>query len=68
MCQGGFNLTTHERHYHQQSSYTICVAKDADSVWKFVPHEAILGYQEEDRNQLHETVVPATEAHPAVPG
>jgi hypothetical protein len=40
---GGFNLTTHERHYRQQSSYTICVEKNTDGVWKFAPHEAILG-------------------------
>jgi hypothetical protein len=58
---GGFNLTTHERHYRQQSRYTICVEKDADGVWKFVPHEAILGCQQEERNQLYKTVVPATE-------
>jgi len=35
-------VQTHHRHYRQQSRYTVCVKKENDSEWHYVPYGSIL--------------------------
>lgn len=59
---GGYNLRTHERHFRQQSAYTVCVQQDdATQPWKFVSHEKIFKFAVEGQDLLYKTTVPASE-------
>ena len=59
---GGHNLKTHERHFRQQSSYTVCVERDGDTKpWRFASHERVLELPEEGQDLLYKITVPSCE-------
>lgn len=59
---GGYNLKTHERHFRQQSSYTVCVEQDqATQRWRFASHERIFELPEQGQDLLYKTTVPSRE-------
>lgn len=39
-------ITSHPRHFRQQSDYTLCGAFDSDVGWKFSSHEEVLGVRQ----------------------
>lgn len=57
---GGNALTTHERHFRQQSSYTVCVEQENDR-WKFVSHQKLLDVNQMGQVYLHKMTVPSCE-------
>jgi FRG domain len=62
ISHGGYALKTHERHFRQQSSYTVCVAKeDACQRWNFVSHQNIFSLNCEDQDRLYKITVPSSE-------
>lgn len=62
ISHGGYALNAHERHFRQQSSYTVCVEQDASSgKWKFVSHQAIFGLNQQDQDRLYKITVPSSE-------
>jgi hypothetical protein len=59
---GGRALTTHERHFRQQSSYTVCVELcDSRKRWKFVPHQSVLDRGRTDQDCLYKITIPSKE-------
>lgn len=61
ISHGGYALKTHERHFRQQSSYTVCVEKDDSSgKWKFASHQAIFGLNQQDQDRLYKITVPSS--------
>jgi len=36
-------IQSHPRHFRQQSDYTICASREANSEWRFHPHETVFG-------------------------
>jgi hypothetical protein len=62
ISHGGYALKIHERHFHQQSSYAVCVEKEASCThWKFVPHQKIFGLNHGDQDRLYKIAVPSSE-------
>ena len=62
ISHGGYALKTHERHFRQQSSYTICVEQEASrKKWKFASHQRIFGLRHEDQDRLYKITVPSSE-------
>lgn len=62
ISHGGCALKTHERHFRQQSSYTVCVKQEASSrQWKFVSHQKILGLNHNDQDRLYKITIPSSE-------
>jgi hypothetical protein len=62
ISHGGYALKTHERHFHQQSSYTVCVEQEAlCRKWKFASHQNIFGLNHEDQDRLYKITVPSSE-------
>jgi hypothetical protein len=59
ISHGGYALKTHERHFRQQSSYTVCVASCEQ--WKFVSHQSIFGLGRKDQDRLYKITVPSSE-------
>jgi hypothetical protein len=53
---GGYGLKTHERHFRQKSSYTICVQKE-DNRWRLTKHQ---NFQSE-QDRLYKITVPSSE-------
>ena len=59
---GGYNLKTHERHFRQQSAYTVCVQQDdVTQPWKFVPHDGVFESPEDGQDLLYKTIIPSRE-------
>lgn len=54
----GQYVTTHKRHYVQQSQYTACVAQ-VDNEWVFHPHELELGQPSDMQDRLEKIIIPA---------
>jgi hypothetical protein len=62
ISHGGYALKTHERHFRQQSSYTVCVGQEAScGKWKFVSHQKIFGLNHNDQDRLYKITVPSSE-------
>jgi FRG domain len=64
ISHGGYNLKTHERHFRQKSSYTVCVEQDeATRGWRFVPHERSFDHKDTEMEQdvLYRTIIPSSE-------
>lgn len=51
-------VTTHKRHYIQQSQYTACVA-EIEGKWVFHRHELNLGMPADKQDRLERVVIPA---------
>ncbi len=61
ISHGGYALKTHERHFRQQSSYTVCVEQEASCrKWKFTSHQRIFGLKQ-DQDRLYKITVPSSE-------
>jgi hypothetical protein len=59
---GGYNLKTHDRHFRQKSSYTVCVERDdLTQRWRFVSHQRVFESRETDQDFLYKTTVPSSE-------
>ena len=69
---GGYGVKTHERHFRQQSAYTICVQRDsATKTWSFVSHESVFNDSSRSKtgicqNVLYKTVIASTERKKAL--
>jgi hypothetical protein len=62
IIHGGHSLKSHERHFRQRSSYTVCVEREASSgKWKFVSHQRIFGLNRKDQDRLYKITVPSSE-------
>jgi hypothetical protein len=62
ISHGGYALKTHERHFRQQSSYTVCVEQEASSKqWKFISHQKVFGLNNNDQDRLYKITVPSSE-------
>jgi hypothetical protein len=58
----GYNLKTHDRHFRQKSSYTVCVERDdLTQRWRFVSHQRVFESRETDQDFLYKTTVPSSE-------
>jgi hypothetical protein len=60
ISHGGFSLTTHERHFRQQSAYTVCVEHPTNEEWKFASHEAVFASNDRDQDQLIKITLPSS--------
>jgi hypothetical protein len=56
----GSYAVTHERHYSQQSEYTVCKKRSGDS-YVYCPHEEALRDGEDEQDILTKYVVPSSE-------
>jgi len=52
-------VTSHPRHFKQQSSYTICIARSED--WHYTPHERAFTSGEKGQDELWKFTIPYTE-------
>ena len=57
---GGYSLKTHDRHFRQKSSYTVCVELDGQR-WRFVSHQKVFESPETEQDFLYKTTVPLSE-------
>jgi len=53
-------VSTHRRHFLQQSRYTICV-KYIDSEWMYMPHQAVFIMEGRTQNFLWKIIIPGSE-------
>jgi uncharacterized protein YndB with AHSA1/START domain len=54
-------VRTHERHFRQQSRYTVCAKFNSDLQWHFAPHQSVFELGEKEQDLLWKIVVPASE-------
>jgi hypothetical protein len=54
-------VPTHQRHFLQQSTYTICLDFQSDRGWNFAPHEKVFARNDEKQDALLKFNVPSTE-------
>jgi len=54
-------VSTHKRHFAQQSRYTICVTFDVSKGWKFTPHQHVFDLGRDTQDLLWKVVIPASE-------
>lgn len=46
-------ISTHKRHFAQQSQYTICVQHDQNGHWRFMPHSSVFDAEVEGQDRLY---------------
>ena len=59
LVQGPY-VRSHPRHFHQQSSYTICAIYELGR-WVFTPHEQVFSHQDRRQDKLIKYTIPAKE-------
>lgn len=59
---GRYNLKTHERHFRQQSTYTVCVECDSETQrWRFASHQSVFESPDVGQDVVYKITVPASE-------
>lgn len=53
-------VRTHQRHFRQQSSYTICRTFQ-DGFWRFTPHQRVIDLANSQQDILYKIMIPVTE-------
>jgi len=61
LCSLGPYVRSHQRHFYQQSEYTICAMHEKDNEWKFVSHEEAFNRGNSEQDVLWKFNVPVTE-------
>jgi hypothetical protein len=54
-------VRTHQRHFRQQSRYTICAEYRADLGWSYAPHQTVFELGDEAQDLLYKIIVPSSE-------
>ncbi len=53
-------VTTHRRHFRQQSNYTLC-ASYIQSEWRYTSHQRVLDEEHSDQDKVWKFTIPSTE-------
>jgi len=56
----GSNIRSHQRHFLQQSEYSICLVYEADT-WFFTNHELVCGDEQSEQDMLWKFTLPVSE-------
>ncbi|HPO13484.1 MAG TPA: FRG domain-containing protein [Candidatus Hydrogenedentes bacterium] len=55
----GQYVRSHERHFLQQSNYTVCFEKQ-DNTWQYSPHENGFSHEDRPQDQLWKIILPSS--------
>lgn len=59
-------VSSHKRHFLQQSQYTFCTEHDADGALCYTNHERVVTHQDTNRNLLWKCLLPVAERRTAL--